>query len=374
MRANIPIVYGNTAFLSNTMNSKNIRIKDIAQLAGVSVGTVDRVLHERGRVSEEALKKVMSVLEQIDYKPNLIARTLGANKTYRIAALIPNPQQDPYWASSKSGISQAEAEWLRYGVSVQPYFFNLYDKSSFRDVAESVKTAAPDGILVAPIFYRETLPYFQQFREQGIPYVLFNTNIPEVDPLSFIGQDLYQSGRIGAELMHLAQAGASGTLAVLHINEDIDNSVHLLEKERGFRQYFIEKNLSGYTVETLNVSTPGEPDFEKQLSRLVDTPHLRGIFVSTSTGTSVTAAFVEKAGKKDLKLIGYDMLEDNIRFMKKGIINFLINQNPKRQAFLGINHLVGHLILHKTAPSRDLLPLEIITGENLESYLASHIH
>ena len=374
MRAHTQLVHGNISFQLILMNSKNIRIKDIAQLAGVSVGTVDRVLHERGRVSEEALKKVTAVLEQIDYKPNLIARTLGANKTYRIAALIPNPQQDPYWASSKSGINQAEAEWLRYGVTVQPYFFNLYDKNSFRDVAESVKRAAPDGILVAPIFYRETLPYFQQFREQGIPYVLFNTNIPEVDALSFIGQDLYQSGKLGAELMHLAQSGASGVLAVLHVNEDLDNSVHLAEKEKGFRQYFKEKDYSGYTVETLNVSNPSGPDFEELVTRLLNNNELKGIFVSTSTGTSVIAGFLEKRKKQGIKLIGYDMLEENIRFMKKGIINFLINQNPKRQAFMGINHLVGHLILHKAAPSRELLPLEIITRENLESYLTSNMH
>jgi LacI family transcriptional regulator len=62
------------------------------------------------------------------------------------------------------------------------------------------------------------------------------------------------------------------------------------------------------------------------------------------------------------------MLEEN------RIINFLINQNPKRQAFLGINHLVGHLILKKEAPSSDLLPLEIISRENLDSYLSSGIH
>src|ERR1044071_5542675 len=151
-------------------NAKNIRIKDIAQLAGVSVGTVDRVLHNRGRVSDDALKKVLSVLDQIDYKPNLIARTLGANKTYRIAALIPNPDQDPYWASSKSGINQSEAEWLRYGVTVQPYFFDLYDKDKFREVAEKLTEDEPDGILIAPIFYHETLPFFERFHEKGIPY------------------------------------------------------------------------------------------------------------------------------------------------------------------------------------------------------------
>src|SRR3989337_62025 len=168
------------------MNSKSVRIKDIAQLSGVSVGTVDRVLHNRGRVSEEALKKVLTVLDRIDYKPNVIARTLGSNKTYTIAALIPDPSQDPYWASSKAGIDEAQTEWLRYGVNVVPYFFNLYEKSSFREVAETITIDNPDGILIAPIFYHETLPYFNRFQSLGIPYVLFNTNIEQVASLSFI--------------------------------------------------------------------------------------------------------------------------------------------------------------------------------------------
>src|SRR5688572_31374853 len=47
-------------------------------------------------------------------------------------------------------------------------------------------------------------------------------------------------------------------------------------------------------------------------------------------------------------------------YMRKGIISFLIHQNPKRQAFLGINHLVSHLVLKKSAPPNELLPLEII--------------
>ena len=86
------------------------------------------------------------------------------------------------------------------------------------------------------------------------------------------------------------------------------------------------------------------------------------------------AAFIERIHKSDLKLIGYDMLDENIHYMRKGVINFLIHQNPKRQAFLGINHLVGHLILKKQAPAHDLLPLEIISPENINSYLTSGIH
>jgi LacI family transcriptional regulator len=356
------------------MNAKSIRIKDIAQLAGVSVGTVDRVLHNRGRVSEDALKKVMGILEQIDYKPNLIARTLGANKTYRIAALMPNPEQDPYWASTKSGMSQAEAEWLRYGVKVESYFFNLYDKNSFREVAEAVSESKPDGILVAPIFYHETLPFFDLFKSNGIPYVLFNTNIPEAEALSFIGQNLYQSGKVGAELMNLAQQNDKGTLVVLHINEDLGNSVHLAEKEKGFREYFEGKKNLGFDIQTVNLYDKAEAIAEAQIKTLLSNDNIKGIFVSTSKGTYQIASFLEKYNRTSIKLVGYDMLQENIRYMKKGVVDFLINQNPKRQAFLGINHLVGHLILKKDAPAQDLLPLEIISRENLESYLTSEIH
>ena len=260
------------------MNAKSIRIKDIAQLAGVSVGTVDRVLHNRGRVSEEALKKVLGVLDQIDYKPNLIARTLGANKTYRIAALMPNPEQDPYWASSKSGLSQAEAEWLRYGVKVEFHFFNLYDRKSFKEVAQSVSESKPDGILVAPIFYHEALPFFELFKADGIPLVLFNTNIPEASPMCFIGQDLYQSGKLGAELMHLS-VQEPGVLIVLHINEDLGNSIHLAEKEKGFREYFDKRN-TGFEIRTLNVNDPSEPAVEQQMIRAIETPVHIQVFVT----------------------------------------------------------------------------------------------
>jgi LacI family transcriptional regulator len=354
------------------LNRKNITIKDIARLAGVSAGTVDRVLHNRGRVSTEALGRVNKILEEIDYKPNVIARTLGSNRTYRIAALIPNPDQDPYWAQSRAGIRQAEAEWAHYNVQVEPFVFDLYNKSSLKTVAEAVHDAKPDGILIAPIFYNEVLPFFELYKNSNIPFVFFNTNISEVNPLSFIGQNLYQSGRVGAELIHLAQQ-EGGKLAVLHINEDIQNSVHLLDKERGFREYFGERK-SPFTIETLNLGSLEEDAFEKQMSNLLNSADLKGIFVSTSKGSFITASYLKKFNKPHVTLVGYDMLEENLQHLKDGTINFLINQNPKRQAFLGINYMADHLVFKKQTPTQDLLPLEVITRENLQSYVNSGIH
>jgi LacI family transcriptional regulator len=232
--------------------------------------------------------------------------------------------------------------------------------------------AKPDGVLTAPIFYDEALPVFLLMKSNNIPYVLFNTNIPEVSPLSFIGQNLFHSGKVAAELMYLGQH-AGGNLALLHLDEDIHNSVHLLEKERGFREFFQSKNklcfkITGYSL------NPADDCFEATLLQIIRDRDLKGIFVSTSKGTSKVASYLEKEGKREIMLIGYDLLEQNLKYLRSGTIDFLINQNPKRQASIGISHLVNHLMFKKKAPGMDLFPLEVITQQNLESYLSSGIH
>ena len=351
------------------VNRKSPTIKDIAKMAGVSAGTVDRVLHNRGRVSEEALQKVNKILEEIDYKPNLIARTLGSNKTFHIAVLIPDPSQDPYWAQSRAGIRQAEIEWLHYNVIIDLYIFDLYNKTSLKEKAEAAFNAKPDGILIAPIFYQEIMPFFELFSSHTMPFVFFNTHLQGVQPLSFIGQNLRQSGRVGAELIYL-NCKEPGKLAVLHINEDSNNGVHLLEKEQGFREYFEEKK-SNFEIIAPKLSNSESEEFDKQLQIILTDPLLRGIFVTTSKGAFIAASFLEKNNKHDVTLVGYDMLNENLHYLKLGFINFLIHQNPKRQAFLGVNYLADHLIFNKTTPLMSLLPLEILTKENHQSYIDS---
>jgi LacI family transcriptional regulator len=358
------------------VNSKAIRIKDIARLAGVSTATVDRVLHQRGQVSSSALKKVMAILNEIDYKPNLLARTLGSNKRYRIAVLIPDPTPDPYWQKIRHGIQDAQNEWAHYAVTIDVFLFDQYNKKSFRKKALDALKTNPDGILTAPIFYDEAVTVLELFSKHNIPYVLFNTNIPEAKPLTFIGQDLFGSGKLGAQLLHL-DLQESGKLAVLHLFEDSHNSRHLSEKERGFREYFKgirkiqnHKKKLNFDINEFNLS-PAEPSFKKRLNELLDDKSLKGIFVSSSKGTSIVASFLDKKGKNGVRLVGYDILDENLKYLKAGVIDFLINQNPENQSFRGISHLANHLIFKKKAPSTDLFPLEIITLLNVDSYLNS---
>jgi LacI family transcriptional regulator len=350
------------------MERKNIRIKDIAEMAGVSEGTVDRVLHNRGKVSTSAAQRVKRVLEKINYTPNLIARTLGSNKTFQLVAIIPNPKLDPYWHQSFEGVKQAESELAQFGITVNMdyLFFDPHKKESFQEVTLKAFHTKPDGILIAPLFYYASMPFFKVLKESQIPFVLINTYIKEAEGLGYIGQDSFQSGKLAAELISFGQTRET-CFAILHVDEDLTNSVHLVDKERGFKSYFNSWNDHNLVINTFSISSPEQPEFKAQIEKVLAVPNLSGIFVSTSK-THVIAKELERK-KMTIRLVGYDLLDQNLEFLRKGYIHFLIHQNPRRQAKLGVRSLANYLLFEKIPPKLNLFPLEIISRNNIDSYL-----
>ncbi|TPG71863.1 LacI family DNA-binding transcriptional regulator [Hymenobacter nivis] len=358
------------------MEKSAVRIKDIAAKANVSVGTVDRVLHNRGRVSEKVRQKVLRMMEELDYEPNLIARALGSNRTYQLAVVQPDHLIDPYWQAPWDGIGKAAKELKQYGVTVTMYPYELTEVASFVAQAEAATQSAPDGILIAPLFYRESLAFFARWQAESIPYVLFNTYIAELPALSYVGQDSYQSGFLAGKLVQFGQA-EPGTYLIAHIAEDIANSLHVTQKERGFRDYFAQlpapaPGAPGAPANVVSIALPDptDPSFARQLNRLLDdeTVQLRGIFVSTSKAYEI-APYLQAYHREDVRLVGYDLLEKNIHFLHENVIDFLINQNPHEQGYQGVFALADQLVFKKEVPPLKYLPLDIITKENLRYYV-----
>ena len=105
---------------------ERIRIKDIARLADVSVGTVDRVIHSRSGVSEASKKRVEEILKQLDYQPNMYASALASNKKYTFICLLPEHLEGEYWTAVELGIHEAIATYSDFNTSVK-ITFNIFN-------------------------------------------------------------------------------------------------------------------------------------------------------------------------------------------------------------------------------------------------------
>ena len=89
------------------IQSEKPTIMDIARMSGLSKGTVDRVLHNRGEVSKKSYEKVMAVIKELGYEPNVFASALARGVSPRIAVLIPLHGPGSFWELALKGISKA---------------------------------------------------------------------------------------------------------------------------------------------------------------------------------------------------------------------------------------------------------------------------
>jgi len=133
----------------------------------------------------------------------MIARSLGKRKQYRITTLIPDPATDPFWQQSHEGIVEALEQLHQFGmsISVENFYFDITNHDSFAEQALK-NTSKPDAVLIAPLFYRASISLFKKLNIKHIP---FDTQISEAHSLTFIGQDLFMSGRLAGQLASMSK-------------------------------------------------------------------------------------------------------------------------------------------------------------------------
>ncbi|NNE75815.1 MAG: LacI family DNA-binding transcriptional regulator [Pricia sp.] len=342
------------------MTKKKHTIKDIAKLAGVSKGTVDRVLHKRGKVSKLAFEKVDKVLKEIEYLPNPIARNLKNNRSYRICVLIPDAEIDSYWIPAHQGICDAEKEFKPFRILVEKYIYHPKEKNTFIERSKEAMLSNPDVLLMAPLFQEESLLILKQCKEKKIRVALFNNYITTNNSEIFIGQDLGQSGKIAAGLID-KMIEARTKVVIFHINKE----PHMQLKEDGFKSYYQGKKRDSQLLETQTFTTENHIQFENDVSSfLKNNLEIGAIFVTNSKAHELVK--VLEKHKHQAIVVGYDLLKENVGYLKDGKIDFLIHQKPGRQAYLGIGYFAEFFLFGKKLPSKKLLPIDIISAENVD--------
>jgi LacI family transcriptional regulator len=338
---------------------KNYTIKEIARMAGVSAGTVDRVLHNRGSVSADKEAKVKRILEKIDFTPNPIAQSLKMNQRHNLVVLMPDDQLDEYWKPCFVGIDDLKVDLARKGITLEVLKYSPIEPGHFEEMCKIASSMNPDGVMIGTLFLNETKKFLLDLEAKGIPYSLINNDIDNMHYTTFVGQNLIQSGRTAAHLFDMITPNLK-RLIVMHLEEEYENAHHMQQKEFGFRQYF-EGRSEDISIKTFNVKTDTYKSIRPSFFRNIDT-EIDGIFVTTSK------AYLLVESGLPYPIIGYDLLSKNVQFLKEQKINFLIYQNPKLQAFQGLLLLADHILKIRSIPRIKLLPIEIVSSENIHSY------
>jgi LacI family transcriptional regulator len=240
-------------------NFSRVKISDIAARAGVSSGTVDRVIHNRGEVSPKTREKILKIIGEMNYEPDILASTLASKKALRFAALIPEADENnPFWKTPAEGLQDAWDEIRHFGITLEKYFFAYHDRNAYTKQIKAIIKSQPSGVVLAPVFTEQTIKNIPELKKSGIPVVFLNTRIDNQDNTAFVGQDPIQSGMVAARLMDFGLDMDAGIYIVNIIGEKGGNS-HILNREKGFRQYFQTVNGNKKEFSRPLISIPRHP-------------------------------------------------------------------------------------------------------------------
>jgi LacI family transcriptional regulator len=344
-----------------------VRIKDIAEIAQVSIGTVDRVIHNRGEVSQVTRERIQKLLKEHNYTPDIIASSLALNRQINLAVVMPDlVNEHAYWKLPQKGIQKAVEELSHYNLSINTLRFDQFNSEDFVRCVKHFPFNQVDGVLFAPVFQEESIAFLKKCEKEKVPVVLFNSLLEGPSIKSYVGQDAYHSGYVAAKLINYGLESRQD-VAIINMSARTDHYAHIISREKGFRSYFEEHSERLNHLLTINLNGENDQALTDKLSEICSNYNIAGLFVTNSRVYKV-AEFLADRGSMNVRLVGYDLLPESIEYLKRDYIDFLISQKPEEQSLKGLYTLFNLVAFNREPEERQWLPIDIITRENLRYY------
>lgn len=346
-----------------------VTVNDVARMSGVSKGTVDRVLHNRGEVSAKSRDRVLKVIEELGYKPNVYASLLASRKEHRIVCMIPEFIPGEFWELTEKGICRGRDYASDYGISVDIRKYDQYSIESFQQACERTLASEPAGVIVAPLFRAETFKFVTELKNKGIPYIYIDSKLEDDNYLAYFGLPMYQSGYLSADMLTAGRDVRK--VHVIRIARDRKGlSDPTVTRRTGFLDYMNEHYPD---TEVCNVFI--DPKDREEVFRILDKMFLDDpdpckYIVMFNSRVHLVAEYLRERNVTTCRVVGFDVLEKNLSALRDGFVQLLIAQHSDSQTALAVSSLADWLVLGKPIHKKDnYTQMDILCRYNCDYYL-----
>lgn len=319
-----------------------LTIRQIAQLAGVSRGTVDRVLNHRPGVNPETAARVRRIAEEVGYQPNIAGQLLAARKRdLRIAFLCCDMPDMVYFQDVLRAAREKAASLEVFGITVDFYLFREMTETAIAQTLDQVTADQPDGVALLPM----NLPPMQRFiaamEGRGTPMVFYNMDDQRAKRLCYVGCDYVRAGRLAAGLTALCTDRKGTVLLLTH--HDLENGSYR-ERKQGFYQELTQyPQLKPFQEEAV-VFQNG--DCAQAVETVRRHPEINAVYIVNLGDFSICRSVYEAAGRP-ISIITNDLVPVQREMLRSGIISATMTQQPEVQGALPIQILSDYLLFEE---------------------------
>lgn len=317
----------------------SVTIKQIAEICGVSRGTVDRVLNGRGRVSPEKAALILKSAKQLGYKPNLAGKALAARKKAYVIGVILPAVGNTFFDDVIAGMTQAQSELSDYGVKVLVKTIKGYDSALLHKEIKSLRSNI-NALILAPTNDDLIINEINKLVEDGICVINVNNDVEHSNRQCYVGSDYYKGGQIACGLMGLLIKG-NAKVAILTGSRNVLGHNMRIE---GFKN-IMQQKYSRFEIIGIAETTDDDEIAYSATSKLIDEhPEINSIFIVAAGSYGVYKAIQESKTGDGITVISFDIIPQTKEMMDSGIVKATICQQPFVQGYESVKIAFYYLV------------------------------
>lgn len=335
-----------------------ITINQIAEICGVSRGTVDRALHNKGNVRPAVAEQIKKVAAEYGYTPNRAGMALSrAAHPIRLGIVLHSVQNA--FVQALLEVCRREAQQL--SVFSTDVIFRLSRSldpvEQVRMVDDLVENHKIDGLAIMPLNNYLVENRLNDLAEKRkLPIITFNTDLPDSRRLCYVGQDSAAAGRTAAALMRLATGGRGLVSPIVGPSE---NHSAYTNRLRGFQTELCSQPSDiQYLVTRVANDDDDECTYHATLQLLRTHPDIAGIYAIPSGYEGACRALIETGLAGKVHLILHDEIPSNLQYVRDGVIDFVLGQDAEVQGTLPMQLLSDLIHMHRS-PEKELYHTDI---------------
>ena len=340
--------------------AKRFGVRDLARIAQVSVGTVDRALNGRGEVNPETRKRILTIAQENGYVPNLTARALSFSKSaLRIGLCIPREIHD-FYDPLYQGVLEEAQRYAHVGVELLYRPVPKLSSPSAKAIQELLN-AGIRALILTPGLSSSVAPLIRRAeKEHDVRVVCVASDNSPSGRSSAIFVNPAINGALAAELLAKLVAPVSRVAIVTGM---LDTEEHRLKVE-AFQARFPLEN-GGTALPPIEGHEEAAEVYRKTRQLLIRNKDLAGIYVSTVNCVPVCQAVEERGLSGKVKIVATDLFPDLAPYFERGTLVATIYQNPYRQGQLAVRSIVDHFLNDRSFPVHHHLNPVIAMRANL---------
>ena len=342
-------------------------VYDVAKRSGVSRGTVDRVLYQRGRVSEQSRQKVLRAVEELQYKPNSNASGLARKKEFLFSCIIPRFSEGEYWDEINKRFLEAADRLSEQGVRLSLHYYDQTDVGSFWAESAAALEDKPAGIIMNAVFREEVSDFTRQLDALGLPYAFVDNKIDGTGYALYYGVDPYRSGRLGAWLLTLRTPPKAVALVRL-LRDSSQRADPNRPRRSGFTDY-IHQHFPDCIIHPLFIDPKDGRACYRTLESFFEThPDVHHLGM-TNSRIYLLEEYLRDHSDPERTVVGFDDLQGNLKCLGDGYISALVTRHISDQSKNLLMEFAHSVIFRKSPAQRDhYVHMDILTRMNLDNY------